>query len=857
MRRLTRLFVFAVLALGGAHGAHVRAQAPGAAPRAVPGELIVKFRPGVVSSEKFRVRARIAAAALAELARTPAARARGSIELLRIANTASLQVALAILRSDPAVEFVEPNWIYTPSAPNDPSFGQQWALENIGQSVAGRRGTADADIDAEAAWAVAPGAPGVYIGVIDQGIDVNHPDLGSGPGGAIWTNPFDPVDGVDNDGNGYVDDIHGWDFDGGDNSVYDGSPTATGIDAHGTHVAGTIGARTGNGLGVAGVSPGVVIIPAKFLGVAGGTTAHAILAVDYLTDLKVRHNLNIVATNNSWSGGGYSQGLLEAIGRAARQNILFIVASGNGGADEIADNNDNVPTYPSNYDTTAIAGYDAVIAVTATGQSDEPAPWGNYGLASVDLAAPGSLILSTAPQGGYSYSSGTSMATPHVSGAAALANAARGLAGAELKAALLAAVDQVAALNGRTVTGGRLNLARAVASGASGTGGSSERTDLVLYAAQADTVAGNWAAVADPTAAGGARMQSANLGNPKIATALVSPSDYFELSFEADAGRPYHLWLRGRAEQNGWANDSVHVQFDGSVDAGGSPIYRIATTGAAEINLEDCSGCGLSGWGWQDNGYGAGVSGPAIYFAASGAQRLRVQIREDGLGVDQIVLSSGRYLAASPGALRGDGLILQAAPGGPSPATREVVLHAADATVVSPGWVRTADAGAAGGVRLQNGNAGAPKSVPALADPADYFELTFRADAGRPYRLWIRGRATGNSWANDSVHVQFSDSVTAGDAPAWRIGTTSSAEVNLEDCSGCGLAGWGWQDNGYGAGVLGPEIRFATGGTHTIRIQVREDGFGIDQIVLSAFRYLAAPPGALKNDGVVLARTGQ
>jgi hypothetical protein len=516
-----------------------------------------------------------------------------------------------------------------------------------------------------------------------------------------------------------------------------------------------------------------------------------------------------------------------------------------------------VPNYPSNYDTTGIAGYDAVVAVTATGQSDEPMPWANYGPVNVDLSAPGSLILSTAPQGGYSYSSGTSMATPHVAGAAALVHAARGLVGAELRGALLASVDQVAVLNGRSTTGGRLNLARAVtAGGASGTG-SPGRADLVLYASQADTVVGNWTVVADPSAAGGARMQSANLGSPKVSTAAATPPDYFELAFEADAGRPYHLWLRGRAEQNNWANDSVHIQFDRSVDATGAPIHRIGTAGGAEINLEDCSGCGLSGWGWQDNGYGAGVSGPAIYFATSGPQRLRVQIREDGLGIDQIVLSSGRYLASSPGALRGDSLILQVAPGGPGASAREVVLYAGDATVVSPGWARTADAAAAGGVRLQNANAGAPKIVPALADPADYFELTFRADAGRPYRLWIRGRATGNNWANDSVHVQFSDSVTAGDAPAYRIGTASSTEVNLEDCSSCGLAGWGWQDNGYGAGVLGPEIRFATTGMHTIRIQVREDGIGIDQIVLSASRYLSVKPGALKNDGVVLARAGQ
>jgi hypothetical protein len=156
---------------------------------------------------------------------------------------------------------------------------------------------------------------------------------------------------------------------------------------------------------------------------------------------------------------------------------------------------------------------------------------------------------------------------------------------------------------------------------------------------------------------------------------------------------------------------------------------------------------------------------------------------------------------------------------------------------------------------MQNANAGAAKITTALAAPADYIELTFPAAAGKPYRLWIRGKAGSNSWANDSVHVQFNDTVTAAGSPVYRIGTTSGAAVNLEDCSGCGLSGWGWQDNGYGVGVRGPEIRFAGSGTHTLRIQVREDGLGIDQVVLSAVKYLTAAPGALKNDATILPRT--
>ena len=234
----------------------------------------------------------------------------------------------------------------------------------------------------------------------------------------------------------------------------------------------------------------------------------------------------------------------------------------------------------------------------------------------------------------------------------------------------------------------------------------------MLYAAQAETVVGNWTVTADSTAAGGSRIQSANLGAPKIATALASPADYFELSFHAEANRAYRLWLRGRPENNGWANDSVHVQFDGAVDAAGAAIYRIGTATSAEVNIEDCSGCGLSGWGWQDNGYGAGVLGPVIYFASTGAQRMRIQIREDGLGIDQIVLSSSRYLSAAPGALKNDTTILA-----PLSAVDEVVLHASDADAILGDWVRTADQTAAGGTRLQNANAGAAEDRDASRRP--------------------------------------------------------------------------------------------------------------------------------------------
>src|SRR5688572_10785530 len=157
--------------------------------------------------------------------------------------------------------------------------------------------------------------------------------------------------------------------------------------------------------------------------------------------------------------------------------------------------------------------------------------------------------------------------------------------------------------------------------------------DIVLSGASSGTRYGRWAIVNDSGASVGAAIRNADAGASKISTALASPSDYFELTFDASAGKAYRLWIRGRAQNDSWGNDSVFVQFSNSVNSSGSAVYRIGTTSAADVNLEDCSGCGLSGWKWQDNGWGSGVLGPVIYFGSSGTQRLRVQTREDGLTI--------------------------------------------------------------------------------------------------------------------------------------------------------------------------------------------------------------------------------
>jgi hypothetical protein len=176
--------------------------------------------------------------------------------------------------------------------------------------------------------------------------------------------------------------------------------------------------------------------------------------------------------------------------------------------------------------------------------------------------------------------------------------------------------------------------------------------EIVLYAADAQLVAGRWRLEQDPTAAGGTLMHHPNQGMPKISSPLANPADYFELTFTAEANVPYHLWARIKAEDNDWPNESVYIQF-----SSGTP-YTIGTTAAADINLENCSGCGVSGWGWQDNGWGAQVDGPNITFSTGGVKTLRVQTREDGTYIDQIVLSPKTYLTSAPGPLKNDATIL-------------------------------------------------------------------------------------------------------------------------------------------------------------------------------------------------------
>ncbi len=350
--------------------------------------------------------------------------------------------------------YVEPNYLWYPLAviPDDPDFEYLWGLHNEGQAFLaplgiGLTGRPDADIDAPEAWELHRDASGVIVAVIDTGVDITHPDLQ----GIIWVNEDEiPDNGIDDDGNGYIDDVYGWDFYHDDNTVFD---PADGDD-HGTHVAGTIAAVANNATGVAGIAWGARIMPLKFLGPDGGSTAAAIQAITYAAQN------GATLSNNSWGGGGYSEALRLAIEEAG---TLFVAAAGNDALD-----NDIIPHYPSSYDL------DNVIAVAASDWEDGLASFSNYGRQSVDLAAPGFWILSTVP-GAYDWFAGTSMATPHVAGAAALLIAAfpdmpqypgapGWSPGAEtIRDRLLDSTEHRAAFVGKMQTEGRLNLYNALA----------------------------------------------------------------------------------------------------------------------------------------------------------------------------------------------------------------------------------------------------------------------------------------------------------------------------------------------------------------------------------------------------------
>ncbi|HZN03858.1 MAG TPA: S8 family peptidase, partial [Candidatus Polarisedimenticolia bacterium] len=428
-------------------------------PESKPGEVLVKFKPGTTKILKDKTRDEIAARARR--------RFRHGAEHWILGGGHSTEEAIERLRRNPRVEYAEPNYIVRADrAPDDPIYPQLWGLRNTGQNG----GIAGSDIRAESAWQVTTGSPAVVVGVLDSGIDYRHPDLAPN----IYRNPGEVEgNGIDDDGNGFVDDVRGWDFANDDNDPFDDI-------GHGTHVAGTIGAVGNNGLGMAGVAWHVALVPIKILDADGvGTNADAIAALEYAT------GIGALITNNSWGGGAASNALLQAILEAGAAGGLFVAAAGNGANDSDLDRR-----YPSGYLASNI------VSVAATNRSDQLASFSNYGATSVDLAAPGVEILSTLPGGRYELRTGTSMAAPHVAGVAALLRSVEpAIDVAALKDRILAMTDPLPSLQGKMVTGGRLNAFLSVAAPESVPPGAI--TDLAVVSRNSFTVTLGFTATGD------------------------------------------------------------------------------------------------------------------------------------------------------------------------------------------------------------------------------------------------------------------------------------------------------------------------------------------------------------------------
>jgi subtilisin family serine protease len=348
-------------------------------------------------------------------------------EVLVRSTGAPAAAVSAALAADRSIDFFEMDSLRQyASVPNDPQFSEQWAFRNTGQGG----GTPGDDIHAAAAWNLTTGSRNVVVAVIDSGVDYTDPDLAAN----IWTNPYAGRD-------GYTADLHGYDFvDNNGNPMDDYG--------HGTHVAGIIGAVGNNGQGVTGVDWSCSIMALKFLDANGdGYTSDAVRAINYATMMRTVYNVNVRVANNSWGGAANDPALQAAIASAGQAGILFVVAAGNNGS-----NNDTTPQYPAD------DRLSNVVSVAASDQNDHLAWFSDYGPNTVDLAAPGVSIYSTLPGNQYGYLSGTSMATPEVSGVAALAWALDPNATvAQVRSAILAGVDRVPALAGKVVSGGRLD----------------------------------------------------------------------------------------------------------------------------------------------------------------------------------------------------------------------------------------------------------------------------------------------------------------------------------------------------------------------------------------------------------------
>lgn len=415
-------------------------------------EVLVKFKPGVSLADIRRIAAKNNDAVEDNIESV-----KGLVAIDDLDNRDAARVAKQYEQMKDLVDYAEPNYeirleepaeSFSPkyllsretkaaNVPNDPMFADQWALNNVGQNG----GKQNADISALNAWAKTKGSEKVVVAVLDSGVDYTHTDLDAN----MWTRP-DSIPAYEDEELNSVNDLHGYNSDENSGDPMDDN-------GHGTHCAGVIGAEGNNNEGIAGINWNVQIMPLKFLGRGGfGSTKNAIEAINYAIDRK-RAGVNVRVISASWGSYSYSKALEDAIRAAGDEGILFVAAAGNSSTD-----NDKKGHYPASYDLPN------VISVAATDASDNLASFSCYGLKSVHLAAPGKEIASTWLKNSFREASGTSMATPQVSGVAALILATSPeMKIGKLRERLLNSVDKLDSLNGKVATGGRLNAAKALA----------------------------------------------------------------------------------------------------------------------------------------------------------------------------------------------------------------------------------------------------------------------------------------------------------------------------------------------------------------------------------------------------------
>ena len=409
------------------------------APNADPPEVIIKFREGISEDSIRTITTRLNDRIEDEIESVPGLAAIDDLD-----NEEAERI-VAEYRGLPEVEYAEPNYEisldhagggFKHLHPNDPQFIQQWALANDGQD-GGKEG---ADISAMRAWATTTGDDDIVVAVLDSGVDYTHSDLINN----IWIRPVS-IERYEDRQIGSIEDLHGY-------NAIENSGDPMDENGHGTHCAGIIGAEGGNGIGISGVNWHVKIMPLKFMNKNGfGTTKDAIEAINYVINRK-RAGVNVRVISASWGSTMRSRALEDVIKKAYEADILFVAASGNATADT-----DRNPHFPASYKL------GNVISVAALNRNDELASFSNYGAKSVHIAAPGANILSTWLGDEYESRSGTSMATPVVSGVAALVLAKRPrISVDDLRSLLLNSFDKVPSLNGKTSTGGRINAAKAV-----------------------------------------------------------------------------------------------------------------------------------------------------------------------------------------------------------------------------------------------------------------------------------------------------------------------------------------------------------------------------------------------------------